>query len=497
GEEHKKLHECADNVDKVHRDCTISNVVASSTSIASGILTILGLVLAPFTAGISLGLSATGLGLGAAAAVTGVSTSIVELVNTSSVEAQLDFHRIAQKISSGKSLYKVKDFRKHIRAIRMAKSSPQLVAGRVSGRSTQPVRAAFGGTAFAMTRRARICGGVSAGLFFPFGIWSLVKDSQDLQGRAKTESAERLREQAQKLEMNLEVLTQIYERLKKDVIALHKYLNELKGDLIEKDQETLTKEELDRRRFLKKIPRVKRQLEERIGKLHELADKLDKDHKESTIFKVMAHTTGVASGALTLLGLALAPVTGGGSLALSAAGFGLGATAAVANVSTSYKENASRSAAETEANSLMATGVKKWKVLLEVLRSNPQIVDATKKLAESIKTKIHDMETGKANPDFAPNEDDLLGSGKIIVPGTRLIKNACSVSMAPAAAAGARIVGAATAGVFLLVDVGFLVRESMHLHDGAKDESAESLRQLARKLESKLQELNKTYEHLQ
>ncbi|XP_043736970.1 apolipoprotein L2-like [Cervus elaphus] len=284
---------------------------------------------------------------------------------------------------------------------------------------------------------------------------------------------------------------------RKDVIALHKYLNELKGDLIEKDQETLTKEELDRRRFLKKIPRVKRQLEERIGKLHELADKLDKDHKESTIFKVMTHTTGVASGALTLLGLALAPVTGGGSLALSAAGFGLGATAAVANVSTSYKEHVSRSAAETEASSLMSTGIKKWKVLLEVLRSNPQIVDATKKLAESIKTKIHDMETGKANPDFAPNEDDLLGSGKIIVPGTRLIKNACSVSMAPAAAAGARIVGAATAGVFLLVDVNLLIRESMHLHDGAKDESAESLRQLARKLESKLQELNKTYEHLQ
>ena len=117
------------NVDKVHRDCTISNVVASSTSIASGFLTILGLVLAPFTTGISLGLSATGLGLGAAAAVTGVSTSIVELVNTSSVEAQRDFCSIAQKISSGKSLCEVKDFRKHIHAIRMAKSNPQLAAG--------------------------------------------------------------------------------------------------------------------------------------------------------------------------------------------------------------------------------------------------------------------------------------------------------------------------------------------------------------------------------
>ena len=57
-------------------------------------------------------------------------------------------------------------------------------------------------------------GGVSADLFLPFDRWSLMKDSQDLQGGAKTESAERRREWAQKLEMNLEVLTQIYERLK-------------------------------------------------------------------------------------------------------------------------------------------------------------------------------------------------------------------------------------------------------------------------------------------
>ena len=56
----KKLRECADKVDKVQRDCTISTVVASSTSIASGTLTIRGLVLAPFIAGLGLGLSATG-----------------------------------------------------------------------------------------------------------------------------------------------------------------------------------------------------------------------------------------------------------------------------------------------------------------------------------------------------------------------------------------------------------------------------------------------------
>jgi hypothetical protein len=45
---------------------------------------------------------------------------------------------------------------------------------------------------------------------------------------------------------------------------------------------------------------------------------------------------------------------------------------------------------------------------------------------------------------------------------------------------GARMMGAATAGVFLLMDVISLVKESMHLHDGAKTESAAELRQQAR-----------------
>lgn len=103
------------------------------------------------------------------------------------------------------------------------------------------------------------------------------------------------------------------------MVALHKYLNELKGDLIGKDQETLTEWQLDRRRFLKKFPRVKQQLEERMGKLHKLADKVDKDHKEHTISNGAAHTAGTVPGARILLGLALAPVTGG-SLAFSPLG---------------------------------------------------------------------------------------------------------------------------------------------------------------------------------
>ena len=97
---------------------------------------------------------------------------------------------------------------------------------------------------------------------------------------------------------------------------LHKYLNELKRALVEEDQERLSKEQLDRRRFLNQFPRVKQQLEECISKFRELADKAEKVHKGCTISNVMAHSTGAVSGILTIVGLALALMTMGSSVVL-------------------------------------------------------------------------------------------------------------------------------------------------------------------------------------
>lgn len=217
----RKLHELADNVDKVHRDCTISNVVASSTGIASGALSILGLVLAPFTGGLSLGLSAAGIGLGAASAVTGISTMVVENVNLSSAETQAGHINTAEIKCYVNDLYQVKDFGRHIHAIRVARGNPELLptaqhcitTGQVLVQSAQQASTHFRGTALAATRGARIGGGVLSALSMGLDVYSLVKDAQELQEGAKTASAENMRQKAQELEKELEKLTWIYESL--------------------------------------------------------------------------------------------------------------------------------------------------------------------------------------------------------------------------------------------------------------------------------------------
>ncbi|XP_048074111.1 apolipoprotein L3-like [Ursus arctos] len=235
----RKLRELADDVDRVHKTCTRSNMVASSAGIASGVLTLLGLGLAPFTAGASLTLSAAGAGLGAAAAVTQVSNSIVEYSSESSAQAQasrltsseFDRGEIAARLlhdnipqffsSTGKFVQALPNIAKNVRAIKLTRVKPSLVdkawrimrGQSVSVRSGRQVMKAFGGTALGMSKGARIMGAVTPGAFLAMDVYNLMKDSRHLKEGAKAESAEELRQDAQELERKLEIVTKIYESL--------------------------------------------------------------------------------------------------------------------------------------------------------------------------------------------------------------------------------------------------------------------------------------------
>ena len=188
-------------------------------------------------------------------------------------------------------------------------------------------------------------------------------------------------------------------------------------------------------------------------------------------------------------------MTMGASVVLLATGIGLGAAAGVTSVSTSIIERVKRSSAETEASHMMSTLIKRWKVLLEVLKSIPTTEKVTKAV-QCIEMHIHAMETGSANPGSAANASIYMSPGRISGPAIQHIEAGFKAT-ALTISKRAQIAGLATAGLFLLVDVGFLVKASMHLHDGAKTEAAESLRQWAWELERKLEEFIQIYESLQ
>ncbi|XP_057598505.1 apolipoprotein L2-like [Hippopotamus amphibius kiboko] len=302
----------------------------------------------------------------------------------------------------------------------------------------------------------------------------------------------------------LHLLTKVLRRIeaegslcRENVDAGHEYLRKLKTDLNMKDQEMLPKDQLDRKRFLNKCPQVKQELEEQIGKLQAFADKVDKVHKDCTICNMAAASIGAVSGILTILGLVLAPVKAGVSLPLLATALGLRIASAVIRVSTSIVELFSTSRAETKARCLMSPGIDKWKMLLEVLKSNPQIVDTTNKFTEAmdrVKMNIQAMEM-VTDSSGLPANMNISSSETIAMPGTQQAQGALkgpalTLTKVP-------IMFIASLVFAILVDVGSLVKEAMHLHEGAKAELADRLRQQAQKLERKLVELTQVDESLQ
>ncbi|EFB16046.1 hypothetical protein PANDA_022033, partial [Ailuropoda melanoleuca] len=277
--------------------------------------------------------------------------------------------------------------------------------------------------------------------------------------------------------------------------AIREGLNELERAMDMETEDQQAKEE-----FLNMFPGLKLKLEERIRKLYELADEIDRVHKNCTISNIVAGSTGIISGLLTLIGLGLAPFTAGASLTLSAAGAGLGAASAVTQVSTSIVESSSESSTIAEASRLTSTDIDEEEVIEKVVcprRSplSPLECQGSVEAVEDPANCVHGIKAARATPHLVVNAQRILRGESVSVQHARQVRNAFG-GTALSVARGARIVGAATSSLFLAMDVFNLVKDSGHLQEGAKTESAEELRQQARELESKLEELTKIYESL-
>ncbi|XP_041503237.1 apolipoprotein L3-like, partial [Microtus oregoni] len=160
--------------------------------------------------------------------------------------------------------------------------------------------------------------------------------------------------------------------------ALHKALEQLP---VVEGKERLQKELQDRKRFVEEFPQLKK-IEGNIRKLRALADHVDQVHKGCTISNVVSNTPSVVSGVLGIMGLALAPVTAGGSLLLLATGVGVGAVAIVTGAATVVGEETSKWSYEAEAKrlcsnllpeeaSLMMTGQgNNFRVQQNIIRNN-------------------------------------------------------------------------------------------------------------------------------
>ncbi|XP_045688522.1 apolipoprotein L3-like, partial [Phyllostomus hastatus] len=281
--------------------------------------------------------------------------------------------------------------------------------------------------------------------------------------------------------------------------ALYEDLNLLKELMAMKDKDKPSQDQLFREMVLKEFPQVEQELEERIGKLHALADSVDEVHRDCTISNVVASSTGAVSGILTIAGLSLAPVTAGASLVLAATGAGLGAAAAITSVSTSIVEISKNKSAKAKASHLLSDAINNNELVIECLRHSAPRIASLSKCIESVQKIVKNVrafKVAKARPLLAAQAKDFMTAGNISIRSSRRVQKAFG-GTALAMTKGARVFGLVTASAFLLADVYTIVKDSIHLHEGPKTELAEQLREQAQGLERMLKGIKGIHKILQ
>ncbi|XP_034373311.1 apolipoprotein L3-like [Arvicanthis niloticus] len=249
------------------------------------------------------------------------------------------------------------------------------------------------------------------------------------------------------------------------------------------DKDDRPQREQQKKRFLKEFPKLKKKLGDHIRKLRVLAGHLDKVHKDSTISNVVSSSVSIASGVLGL-GLSLASFPVGTSLVLAATSLGLGVTASAASLTTTIVEESIRLSGESEASKLVGASMS---ILEEILKILPKItvklsttglelVDAFKTLKDTIRA----IRAARAISRSGAAARNLTSTAQRLLPMTRR----------------SRIGTEWATSLFLVWDVYHLVNESVDLYNGAKTESAGALRDLALKLEEKLQVFQEFYNKL-
>uniref|UniRef100_A0A667YRX2 Uncharacterized protein n=1 Tax=Myripristis murdjan TaxID=586833 RepID=A0A667YRX2_9TELE len=192
------LEETAVKLDEMKLGADISGVTSSSVGAVGGVLSIAGLILAPFTAGASLGLTLTGAGLGITGGVTSLVTTITESeVNRENQnKANEFFQTLLENMQNIQHFLEIASSQPVTRAgVGKSDVADTVVTGVPEAIAQMPRVAADTGEAAArgvaaLSSTARAGFGVLNGLFLGLDIYGITKNSISLHYGSKSEASE-------------------------------------------------------------------------------------------------------------------------------------------------------------------------------------------------------------------------------------------------------------------------------------------------------------------
>ncbi|XP_062420731.1 uncharacterized protein LOC119221790 [Pungitius pungitius] len=257
-----ELMSVADAADAFHKKTVKASVGGGVASVAGSVTTITGLILAPFTAGASLIVTAVGIGVATAGGVASASANITDTVHSKTdrkkvekiiqdYEGQMkDIRECLEFLQEGMELLEEWNFEEYAENISKkhlnqnvkhvmkegGRAGKALVINTESLINTVQVLSAAGGAAKA-AQVMSVTTGVMSGLFLALDLFFLAKDAKELKDGAKTEFAAKIREVCQELQDGLLELNRIKEQLQRTIDGIEVVVEEeedveiLKSDL--------------------------------------------------------------------------------------------------------------------------------------------------------------------------------------------------------------------------------------------------------------------------
>lgn len=239
-----------------------------------------------------------------------------------------------------------------------------------------------------------------------------------------------------------------------------------------------------------------------LDEVEQCAVELDKMNKGAKISSVAGSSVGAAGGVLSIVGLALIPVTAGVSLGLTIAGMSMGVTSGASSLVTTLTEVGVNSTQQKKANEVFENFYKGFKkvqdsldevmnqrgnlepsnidVLLGVVKGVHKVCTIGKGI-DSIVDAASALKTLKA-------EDIVAGAGKAVLQDTKALRNVprvaadvpdigqAAVKGPLALTKGARAGFIALNALSLGMDLFFIAKDSMSLAKGSETKVSKFLR---------------------
>ncbi|XP_068196135.1 apolipoprotein L1 isoform X2 [Antennarius striatus] len=234
--------------------------------------------------------------------------------------------------------------------------------------------------------------------------------------------------------------------------------------------------------------------------LNSIADGLDKFSKNTKIAQITGGSTSAIGGVATIAGLALAPVTFGTSLIVTAVGLGVATAGGLTSAGAGISNQVNNSMDRKKVEKIVQDYQEKMVDLNKCLKFIKQGIENLKKF-DLIKMKKHAYNRDFPVLSSSFYEDGAMAGKAILINANEIMRVVQIANVAGSTAARAvQIASMATGvltGLFVGMDIYFVAKDSKELKKGAKSEFAAKIREVATQLHDGLVELNTIREELQ